>query len=251
VADERTERSGAIPTTRWSLVARAAAGRKGEGDAGRDLAELLRLYLPALRAHLLTSRPKDPHRADDLLQAFLADKVLDENVLRHADPARGKFRTFLLTVLDRFVIDQARKDAAQKRSAAGPVQAFDDQADQVPAPSSGEPPDAFDRSWATQVLQEVMRRMREECHATGRAYLWDVFQARVVLPITEGAAAPSHEELARRHGLASASQASNALGTAKRMFARLFRGVVAEYAADEAEVESEIRDLWDIFSRPG
>ena len=72
----------------------------------------------------------------------------------------------------------------------------------------------------------------------------------MVLPITDGAAPPSHEELARRHGLVSASQASNALGTAKRMFARLFRGVVREYAADEGEVEGEIRDLWEIFSRP-
>jgi DNA-directed RNA polymerase specialized sigma24 family protein len=233
------------------LVGRAAADRGKAEGGGRDLAELLRLYLPALRAHLLFSRAMDPHRADDLLQAFLTDKVLEENVLRHADPARGRFRTFLLTVLDRFVIDHVRKERAGKRSAAGKTRDVEAHADEIPAPD-GNPADAFDRAWARNVLDQVIERMRGECRATGRTYLWDVFEARVLLPIADDAGPPSHEALARRHGLPSASHASNALGTAKRMFARLFRGVVGVYAADKAEVEAEIRDLWDIFSRrPG
>ena len=48
----------------------------------------------------------------------------------------------------------------------------------------------------------------------------------------------------------SATQSANALGSAKRMFTRNFRSVVGEYAIDEAEVDDEIRELWEIFSRP-
>jgi hypothetical protein len=71
----------------------------------------------------------------------------------------------------------------------------------------------------------------------------------MLLPITDGATAPSHEELARRLKLDSPTQSANALGSAKRLFTRNFRQVVSEYAADESEVDSEIRELWGIFSR--
>jgi hypothetical protein len=77
-----------------------------------------------------------------------------------------------------------------------------------------------------------------------------VFEARMLLPISDGTPAPSHEELCRRLRLESPVQSANALGSAKRLFTRIFRAVVSEYAADESEVESELRELWQIFSRP-
>ena len=77
-----------------------------------------------------------------------------------------------------------------------------------------------------------------------------IFESRVLLPITDGAVAPSHDDLAKRFDLPSASHASNLLGTAKRTFRRIFRGVVAEYTSEESEIDVEIDDLWRIFSTP-
>jgi RNA polymerase sigma-70 factor (ECF subfamily) len=237
--------SRGFPTTHWSLVGRA--GGRSAGDAGRALGELVRIYVPALRAHLVGPMHIDPHRADDLLQGFLADKVLEQNLLALADPNRGKFRTFLLTALERFVIDTFRHESARKRAPGSKILDMDEQADPV---TSSNPSDAFDRAWAGEVLGEVMRRMHGECESSDRAHLWAIFEARMLLPITDGTPAPSHDELARKYKLESATQSANALGSAKRLFTRNFRAVVGEYAAAQSEVDSEIRDLWEIFSRP-
>src|SRR5262245_57970782 len=192
--DPRLPRSGgAFPTTHWSLV-----GRAGQGAAsGRvALGELIRIYLPALRAHLTGPMRIDPHRADDLLQGFLADKILEQNMIALANPNRGKFRTFLLTALEHFVVDTIRYESARKRSPRSKVHDIDDQADRLSAGKS--PSDTFDRAWAGEVLGETMRRMRSECESSGRGHQWTIFEARMLLPITDGATIPSHEELARR-----------------------------------------------------
>lgn len=239
-----------FPTTHWSLVGRAAlrAG-VGPGDAARTaLGELVRIYLPALRAHLVGAMRIDPHRADDLLQGFLTDKVLEQNMIALADPNRGKFRTFLLTALERFVIDTHRHESARKRAPGSKLLDVDEAIERIT--TNRNPSDAFDRAWANEVLAEVMRRMRAECQSSNRAHLWAIFEARMLLPIADGTPPPSHEDLARRLKLDSPTQSANALGSAKRLFTRNFREVVGEYAADESEVDSEIRELWEIFSRP-
>jgi len=245
-----------FPTTHWSLVGRAAAAAAAGGarvpGAGGPVAlgELVRIYLPALRAHLIGPLRIDEHKADDLLQGFLTDKVLEQNMIAAADPKRGKFRTFLLTALERFVIDAHRRESAQKRAPKGKMLDVEDFTQRAGRGGGESPSDAFDRAWAGEVLSEVVRRMRAECESTARPQLWGIFEARMLMPIIDGAEPPSHEALAERWKLASAAQSANTLTSAKRLFTRVFRAVVAEYAADDAEVDSEIRELWEIFSHP-
>jgi DNA-directed RNA polymerase specialized sigma24 family protein len=236
-----------FPTTHWSLVGRAA-GRADASGGKVALGELLRVYLPALRAHLLGPMGVPRDRAEDLLQGFLADKVLEQNMIAAADPGRGKFRTFLLTALERFVIDAHRRESAAKRAPRGKVLDVEEFGHR--AAKGHNPTHAFDRAWAGEVLNEVTRRLRAECQQTDRAHLWGIFEQRMLQPIIDGAEPPSHEELARKYDLPSAAHSANALTSAKRLFTRTFRAVVAEYAADKNEVDSEIRELWEIFSRP-
>jgi len=235
-----------FPTTHWSLVGRAV-DRTRDASGRPALAELLRVYLPALHAHLTGPMRIDANRADDLIQGFLTDKVVEQNMIALADPKRGRFRTFLLTALERFIVDVHRRESARKRAPKSKLLDVDEQRD--PVAVGGNPSDEFDRAWAGEVLAEVMRRMRRECDSDRRGHLWAVFEARMLLPITDGTQPVSHEELASRLGLESATQSANALGSAKRTFTRIFRSVVAEYAADESEVDAEIRELWEIFSR--
>jgi hypothetical protein len=249
--DADARHASRFPPTRWSLVARAAARAANRRP---HLGELVCIYSPALRAHLVYARHFNPDRADDLLQSFLADKVVEQNLLGHADPARGKFRTFLLAALDRFAIDVMRYDSAVRRAPRSRMMSLDEQTDTDAGRrgglGGGAPSVAavFDRAWAQEVIAESVRRAQDEFQGAGRLDLWGVFEARVLLPATDGLAPPPHEELARRHGFASAGQAANALGTAKRTFTRHFRTVVSEYARSKAEVDEEIRDLWQIFS---
>jgi len=236
---------GRFPTTHWSLVARA--GQDATEAKRQALGELLVRYLSALRAHLVYGKRLAPEDADDLLQEFVAAKILEKELIGRADAQLGKFRTFLLTALDRFLIDRLREQAARKRSPAGDgLRALGDLADQLQAQQHC---DAFDLAWAHNVIEETVRRMRTECETLNRTDVWGVFECRLLGPILNGAEPVEYDELVGRFNLQSPSQASNLLITAKRMFARLMHSVVGEYALGSAEIESEIGDLMEILGR--
>lgn len=230
-----------MPTTRWSLVARA--GQEGE-DQRKALAELLARYTPAMMAHLKAVRGVPIDVADDLLQGFIADKILEKELIARADRGRGKFRWFLLTSLNRYVFNTLR-DANAKKRAPDNLGPLDEE--KMGAHSS----DPFDEAWAKGVLAEALQRMRAECEAAERMDIWGVFQCRIVRPILEGAKPLAYEHVVARFGFQSPIQASNALITAKRMYARMLRSAVGEYVDDEAEIEEEIAVLREILSRSG
>ncbi|MCK4342388.1 MAG: sigma-70 family RNA polymerase sigma factor [Phycisphaerae bacterium] len=245
---ESDQHAESFPTTQWSLVSRA--GKQGLTVNSAALNQLLIRYLPALRAHLVVTKRIAPERADDLLQSFVARKFLEENLAAQADRARGKFRTFLLTLLDRFVISEFRRAAAKKRGAERWSNLTLEQLE-TQAAGDQRPSDAYDVTWARQLLSEAVRRMEAECRSCGRPDIWGVFQCRVLEPTLAGATPLDYSEVVTRFGFRSPSQAANVLITAKRMFERILRAVVAEYAVSEAEVEDEIRDLRVILARFG
>jgi RNA polymerase sigma-70 factor (ECF subfamily) len=224
-----------LPPTNWTNVREAGA----EAAPGRRpaLEELLRRYRPALWAHLVYKKKMPPERAEDLVQSFIQAKILERNLLQVADPGKGKFRTFLLTALDRFVIDCWRKESA--RPPAGP-----------PAPAAGAEtaPDVFDVAWAMQVLGEGLRHMRAECAAKRRPDLWGVFAARVLAPL-QGMGPLPFTALAGRFGLHSAKQAANRYLIAEAMFRRNLRALLA--ADPGADPEEEGRDLRTVFAAAG
>src|SRR5689334_10019220 len=105
-----------FPSTHWSIV--ETVGREDVHGPRPALAELLRRYLPAFRAHLLKRGRVRGNEIDDLLQSFIASKFLEADLVGAADRSRGKFRTLLLTALDRFVISHHRGQYAEKRGAS-------------------------------------------------------------------------------------------------------------------------------------
>lgn len=235
-----------FPTTAWSLVARAGVAESG---ANREaLGQLLTRYLPAMRAHLVRRKGFRPDVADDLVQEFVAGKIVERGLIARADQKLGKFRTFLLTALDRFVANQIRDQRAKKRSPGeGMLGPMGDYTEAV-SPEEG-PSEAFDVEWARGVIGEALRQVRAQCEASGRADLWGVFECRVVRPSLDGEEPPDYRELVARFGFKSPTQASNALTTAKRMYARALRAVVGEYAEGDDEVESEIGELQRVLAR--
>jgi RNA polymerase sigma-70 factor (ECF subfamily) len=155
----------------------------GNGKA-RILAlnELLTIYLPALKTHLLTCLHVSANHADDILQGFVAEKVIERNLLTHADQAKGRFRNFILRSFKNYVISEARRQNARKRAPDASVNIrFDEFPDLV-----AEKPEierAFDISWARRVISETIRLMQKECKQKKREDVWNVFECRVVNPI--------------------------------------------------------------------
>jgi DNA-directed RNA polymerase specialized sigma24 family protein len=144
------------------LVARA--GRGADAAHREALGELLKQYLPALHFHLVTAKGLTTDRADDVLRDFVAGKVLERELISSANRDLGKFRTFLLTPLNRFFFNQVRDAAALKRAASQGAQALGERAEQLIDQDAEQK--SFETAWARNVLTTAeVRRLLEQCEA--------------------------------------------------------------------------------------
>ena len=241
VGDESSEHRS-FPSTKWSQVFIAA---DADSPGGREaLAIVIRRYQPALKTYLVRRKGIKSDRADDLLQSFVTTKVLEGNLLDHADQQKGKFRTFLLTALSNFVISEYRREHAKKRS---PTR-FETIEPGTELPEEQiDPARVFEVAWARQVLEQAIDQMRDECDRNERVDVWGVFEGRILGPTLYQNELLPYEVMVRRFGFSSPAQDSNVLTTAKRMFDRHLRSVIREYAGDEG-IDSEIADLQRILS---
>jgi len=96
-------------TTRWTLVLKAAQ----TGAAEDALEQLCRIYWYPLYVYV-RRRGNDPHEAEDLTQEFFA-RLLDRHWLEGVQPEGGRFRSFLLTMLNRYLANEWDRTQAQKR----------------------------------------------------------------------------------------------------------------------------------------
>ena len=86
-------------TTIWGQV--LAAGDEQASEHEVALESVCQRYWPPIYAYL-RKKGHSPDEAKDLTQAFF-EFLLEHHTLTRADPARGRFRSFLLTVLENFV----------------------------------------------------------------------------------------------------------------------------------------------------
>lgn len=229
-----------FPDTRWSLVGRAADS--DELIRHHALAELLSLYSPGFRSFLVETRRLDPDRADDLLQDFIADKLLAAQLVRHADIRRGKFRSFVLKCLNNFVNSRLRGSAGLGTPASALAVSEDSTSEK------SEVSDVFDRQWINQVVADALQMMESDCKLRGRADLWEVLRLRVVEPVFRGVEPVGYDQLVQMFGIDSPRQAMNLLANAKRCFFDHLRVAVGRYVEQDS-VEEEIEDLRSILSR--
>ncbi len=237
-----------FPTTRWSLL--EAVGNSGDPQARRvALEKIILRYNPALRGHIVRKNLARTDEIDDLLQSFIADRILATDLLSRADKSRGKFRHFIRRVLSDYAVEQRRFKAAYKRS-PGHIASLADA--KISLPNGSETANReFDRDWGKQVVYEAITQMEHECARVERDDLWEIFEARMLKPLFDNAEPESYEQLARRLDTSSSAQASNLLVTCKRMFGRVIRDVVSEYLCSEGDVEDEIRDLFAALASHG
>ena len=233
------------PTTHWSLV--GSASRGGAEERRQALTLLVRKYLPVLRWHLISRRHVNPGQVDDLLQEFLVSKVLEKDIIRLADQKRGRFRTFLATALDRFVINRKKYENATKRSALR-YEDLDQASSNLPD-RGHTPSEMIDYFWARQVLGQAIRHMRVECSRPTRVDAWKVFRGRVLSPMLRSTEPVPFAKLAEQPSIGTTTRASHLLLTANRIFARSLRTVIGAYDS-ELDIEDEIRDLRQALSKP-
>jgi RNA polymerase sigma-70 factor (ECF subfamily) len=237
-----------LSTTHWSLVCRA--GQTDDEARRAALDELLTGYLKPLKAHLVLKRRLSPHMADDVLQEFVARKILHRDLLSSASPIKGRFRTLLLTALDRFVIDQHRAAALRPAELAGNAESDDDESSML-EPEASTDPDVFEVAWARTVLVRALGQMQSQCKLSGRSDVWGVFYHRMLAPLLPRGEELDYNELVCKFNLKSAEQASNVLMTAKRQFARVLAALVSESLSDDEDMNEELSALRNALAAPG
>src|SRR3954466_11736357 len=98
-------------TTHWSVVLLAGQSQSTGSFDALDL--LCRRYWPPIYA-FIRRRGHGPDDAKDLTQEFFA-RLLEKNYVESADASKGRFRTFLLTAVTRFLINQRDRMRTKKR----------------------------------------------------------------------------------------------------------------------------------------
>lgn len=230
-----------LPSTHWSIL---DAVRDQPTPAHRDALNRLaeRYWYPAY-VHLRW-RNFGHEDAQNLVQGFF-EESLQRELFGRADRARGRFRNFFLTALDNYARNAVRAERAQRRHPEGGFVPIEDE---IPAEHEGVDR-AFFRAFASQVVTRLLREVEAECAANAQAAHFQVFRRRVIEPVLDGAEPPSEAALAEELGVKE-KQVANYLVTVKRIFRRHLRACVADYAANEADVELEIKDLMGFFRWP-
>jgi len=150
-----------FPTTHWSLLAKASLDDNTEGR--KALEELCRRYWTPVH-QFVRCRGVSEAEAQDLTQDFMMH-VLEKSVFSRANRLQGRFRSFLLGALTRFLADKADQRAALKRGGGVRHVSFDSdehdavtQSDQAPRADTL----VFDREWALAILETALARVRRE-----------------------------------------------------------------------------------------
>ena len=233
-----------FPSTRWTLLAQATM----TGDpAGREaLSRLCQNYRPPVAA-FLRARGLEPAAADDLTQDLFA-RLLTSRAWKRADPERGKFRTFLLGILQHIISSQRTRSQALKNGGGRPLLSLDALADEAawePAAIEPEPSLEFDRAWALRTLRSAFERVEHRWNESKRGREFAVY--RRFLP---GSQAPStYPEAAGELGVPEGT-ARTAVSRLRAELGEALRYQIGLTVSSAEEVESEMTYLCTVLASP-
>jgi len=182
--------------------------------------------------------------AEDLTQGFFA-RALEKQFFGSYDAAKGSFRTYLRTCLDRFVSNARASDRRIKRG--GDSTAFSLDFDTAESELLRRQPQAdesieeyFRQEWVRSLMGLAVEALRQNFEACGKRIHFQLFERYDLHP--NDTAPASYDQLARELGL-SATQVTNFLAAARREFRRIVLGQLREMTASEDEFRNEARAL--------
>ncbi len=182
----------------------------------------------------------------DLTQDYFT-RLLEKPVLASADPRKGRFRAFLLTDCVHFLANVRDRENALKRGGGRTFVPIDSAA--AEGRYSAEPaydltPERlFERTWALTLLAAVFDALRREFESEGKIALFE--ELKVVLE--EGPGAVPYGEIAARLGTTGGA-VKVAVHRLRKRYKALLHDQIAATVDDPAEVEDEIRALFDALA---
>jgi RNA polymerase sigma-70 factor (ECF subfamily) len=225
--------------THWSVVAKV--GDEDPAVRAAALEQLCRAYWYPIYSFIRRSRHCSHEEAEDLAQGFFAQLVEAETVKR-ADREKGRFRTFLLGALEKFLVNDWKRQHRIKRGGRSQTISIDEAVAEGLygcEPVEREPSDtAFDRRWAATLLRRVLDRLRKEYVEAGTTDLFEELESSL---LGKGAER-SHAETAAKLGKSEAA-VRVAVHRLRVEFRRVLRQEVADTVSSGEEIDDEIRHL--------
>jgi RNA polymerase sigma-70 factor (ECF subfamily) len=230
-------------TTHWSVV--LAAGKNNSDGAQTALETLCRAYWYPIYVYV-RRKGHGPQSAEDLTQEFFAQLISKEH-LKMADRNKGKFRTFLLAMLDYFLAREWSRAHRQKRGGQFAFISLDQQSPEDRyriEPQDNETPEKnFDRQWALTVLERTMNALEQEYTSSGKT---DFFRETKSL-LTAGPETGTYVEISNRLGLSEGAMRV-AVHRLRQRYGELLSSEIAQTVEQPADVQEEIRYLLSVLS---
>ena len=186
-------------------------------------------------------KASEPEEAEDLTQGFFA-LLLERRDFDAVRKEKGRLRSYLLTSLKHFLASEHRRAMTVKRGKGQQLipleelranqQVEMERADHLRAER------IYERRWALTLMEQVLRRLKDEYCTAGNAVLFD--SLKQLLPDEPGA--QSRTEIALQLGMTD-----NALRQAFHRFRQryqlLLREEISHTVAIASDVEDELRHL--------
>ncbi len=211
----------ACAANHWAVVLHAR--RQDTARAMEALSRLCQTYWYPLYAYVRL-RGHSPEEAKALTHEFFS-KLLQNKTLAYMRKDCGKFRSFVMSAMNHFLIDEARKGRLRK-----------------PEPVNDTPltEKVFEQNWALAVANVVYERLKQEYEALGKGEIF----AAMKHCLAGSPVAVSYAELAARLSLAEAA-VTHMVQSLRQRYSEVLREEMANLVATPAELEEELRGFFN------
>jgi RNA polymerase sigma-70 factor (ECF subfamily) len=222
--------NGRFPPTEWTRILDPKRWKA-------ILAELYTRYWKPLY-HYLRCKGFGNEEAKDLVQGFFTEQVLGREFLQRVDKTRGKFRNFLLVAIRNYAINIQKKEKTTT------------ELDEITNELEGinDPETEFNRAWADEILQQILKELENECYERGKIAHWQIFREWLLEPVLDDDRTQM-SSICAKYGVSSASQAYNMISNTKMRFRAILRSHLRSFVDSDAEVDAEIDNFINIFSK--
>ena len=230
-------------TTHWSVVLEAADSSSPASAQSLNL--LCEAYWYPLYV-FVRGQGYEPSEAEDLTQAFFA-RLMEKQSLASVGPEKGRFRSFLLVCMRRFLVNEWEKASAIKRGGGRRplrLDLEDAESRYATEPSHTLTPERiYARRWALTVLERACDSLAEEFKAAGKTQIFETLKVY----LSASGSAPPYTEASARLGMSLAA-VKVTVHRLRERYRGAIRAEIRGTVDSEEEIEDEIRDLFKSLS---
>lgn len=233
---------GGFQPTLWSVVLRA----QDPSDPHRRTAlnRLCEIYWGPVYVYL-RHKGRSIEDAQDATQGFFAH-FFELKALDRVDRGRGRFKNYLLALLEHYLANEHRKAHAEKRGGGAAPKSLEFARAETEVrlePAESRPPEAaFRRSWSMAVLQDAFERLQKEFAEKGRGADFEAVRSHLLA----GAERPTHAAIAERLGV-PLTDVANLLHRSRKRLREIIRAILREAVDSDADLDEEIADFFASF----